>query len=315
MTVEFKAGDYVVVTYPKKTLLKVGEVLEDSFTGYTTGIETDADIYQHKDVFANLGKTPPYVGSVNGVSLERYFRSSEAVTGDVHWFFKPEKEARQALHKALDVVYGKLKKRKLHTIFPMDIHVMLAKGKYSGLYHKFKDGTSRITLRPKPADYDTSSLDYVVAHECGHGVWYDILTDKHRAKWIQLYHKSVKVERISKDTMNKVREWFEPNEATGGYISTIRGQLEEDLIPIYDAIIDHLSVHHSLDVDHLDTLIQSNDFDMTWLPSVVYVSDIDTHITEYATKNVEEFFAEAFAFYITGKVLPKDVTSLLTETI
>jgi hypothetical protein len=52
------------------------------------------------------------------------------------------------------------------------------------------------------------------------------------------------------------------------------------------------------------------------LPSdVIHSKDIRPTVSEYATKNYKELFAESFAFRATGKELPKSVSALLDKSI
>ena len=50
-------------------------------------------------------------------------------------------------------------------------------------------------------------------------------------------------------------------------------------------------------------------------PKSISTSDYEAIISQYATKNYKELFAEAFSFYLTDRELPEVVNKLIKRTI
>ena len=310
-----KAGDYVVVSSPKKALVLAssesqGEIKPSFYVEEPTLID-----FKPEDVVANLG-TSPMIGTVFGCKVEPLVRTLVHESfGDVHFFYKPVKAFRQALWDSLDFAYEQLEKHNLTEFMPCTLEVRQPSGKYAGYY---KYSGRDISEKPdvlcvKPADI--SAINYVVLHECGHGVWFrQLRSSKWRARWVKLYHKAVSVVEIETKEVMRILKGIQEQDDTG-LVSDYRGQLSEDDQRIFDACTAYISDYHNLDVKALDVLFQSGD-DLTSLwPTVVHVSDMSTHLTEYAMKSPEEYFAESFGLYMAGKKLPATTNELMVKTL
>lgn len=315
---KIEKGDYVIVHNPKKLLLQVQETNDDNFTGFLTVINPTSDEYAIKDILCNLGKNPPYKGNALSISLERYYRTSDSDFGEINWYFKPSKEERTLLTNALNLMYKKLDKINATSFLPLEdgVSVKLPRGKYTGMY-TVRGARHGMILMPKEADYSNSNLDYVIAHESGHGVWATSLSEKTQGMWTKLYHESVTVKKLpnTDKQVKLILSWIKDANKSGTYLSDLISQMSEEQEEIFYALTEHVYTHHKLNLEDLDVLSSTHDLTATLFPTEIYVSEIDAVITEYATKNVHEFFAEAFAFHISGKKLPNSVLPLMNYTL
>jgi hypothetical protein len=267
-------------------------------------------------IVAVLGKNPK-PGNAYSCKLEPYRTTSQHPDwGDVHWHVRMSKEDKAVLRKALDVVATKLKKLKAFGFVSsgaLAVEIRPPSGPYSGQYHYKQKGdepSDRMILRPK----EGVPNNYVVAHESGHGVWYRLLSSGVRARWIRLYHSYMKTTDFQKDELLTLRdEYIEASVS----VKDFRSQLPEERCILFDACMSSLTSSTRLSSRALDTLADNSMLDTikTDWPTALNDSDFDIAITEYGTKNPEEFFAEAFAFYVTGGVLPKRVNTVMKKTL
>lgn len=314
---KLQVNDYVVVGSPKKAFLQVTHVDADEqlFEARVPRKESTVETYKYSDLIAALGPNPPK-GTVFGCNTERFYRSSESDFGTVDWYYKPDKETRKIVTNSLSKIWGKLVGLDAHHFAPISVEVRLPRGKYAGSYRytSSEEKLDILTLHPNE-EMLTTQMDYVVAHECGHGVWYNMLSDSIHAQWIDLYEKAVKVEKVSDKDLKFVVSRMTPDDSNGGLVSAVRGQLDEGHVAIFDELVYHASQYHNLSLDELDVLSKEG-YDVTkFFPGHAHISDIEATITEYGGTNVREFFAEAFAYHVVGMKLPKSVMPMVKNTL
>lgn len=267
-----------------------------------------------RDVIALLGKRPHF-GTSYGCRIEPFHRTVESEAwGSLHFFMKMEEEDKGHLKTGLSKVHQKLKKAGLTGFLPLDIELRNAKGKYAGSYASTtKPGVrDRMTLHPK----DWSDSLYIVAHESGHGVWYCLMGPKARAQWVTLYHSYLAVTECDAQTVKGLRDDFCGQALE--HVRDFKGQLAEEVAPVFDLCIEHITTYHGISVTNIDNLIEAEHgkFLKTLWPSArVLKTDYEYPVSEYAATKPEEFFAEAFAFWLRGTKLPKKVQSLMDTTL
>lgn len=312
-------NDYVILKATvggktKKVLARVTSVNKSGTEGHALGVTPEPEGYPvNADTLLCVLGPELMQGNVLGVKLEAFYREQDTPLGSMHWYFKPEKEARVALNKAIKKVHEALTNINATSFLPVQIEVRRPKGKYAGFYHYNEQKGDKLVMLPK-SELWRNDLEYVVAHECGHGVWYRLLNDKQRAAWTKLYHESVKITQVTDKDLKRVLSHFEADEANGGYISTVRGQLEEEDVPIYDAIVDYVLNYHHLGLEELDVLAQGGyDLSEMW-PTAAELTDVEPLVTDYGTLNVKELFAESFSIKLVGMKLPKKVDALMERT-
>lgn len=272
--------------------------------------------FSMRNIVAVLGLNPP-PGNAYGCLIEPFRRTIQHdLWGNVHLHRKLSKEERINLKKALTDVGRLLEKKKLAGFIEagnLETEIRPPKGRYTGMYHyviKKGEDQDRMVLRPK----EGVPMDYVIAHESGHGVWYRLMNDALKAKWVKLYHSYTKMQEFAPHDIRKLRDNYIKDSVP---VKEFRGQLPEEQVLLFDNLISGLRSNTRLTVKHLDLLADNGalkTIEDMW-PLHVEDSDFEIALTEYGTTNPEEFFAESFAYWLLGRVLPKRVGSYMENTV
>lgn len=314
-------GDYVIGRDGKRhQLMQVSSVNDDVVYGHAdkNRAYTPQQLeFPAKDIVAHLGQRPP-PGNAYGCTVEPYVKTLvHPAWGNVHWFAWTPKAQKAAIKSSLDNVARLLRRTGLFGFVEdgcLELEIRPQKGKYAGMYHyRIKDGQSqdRMVLRPHE---EHPSVDYTVAHESGHGVWYRLMSQRQQARWIRLYHSYTKMLEFSPHDIRKLRDSYIEDSV---HVADFRGQLEEAQVLLFDNLINSLCGNTRLTKRHLDVLADEQGLDTikeVW-PQHVEDSDFEIAVTEYGTKNPEEFFAESFALWLTGIKLPKRIASAMEKTV
>jgi hypothetical protein len=318
---DIKPGDYVIGQENKRNfLLQVSSVNDGVVYGYldkNRAYAPQQGEFSLRQIVANLGGKP-LPGNAYGCNIEPYLKTIvHPDWGNVHWFVRQSKQERLALKKSLDNVAALLKRRGLFGFVEagaLETEVRPPKGKYTGMYHfhvKNGENQDRMILRPRE---DALSMDYVVAHESGHGVWYRLLRPSQQARWIRLYHSYTKMLEFSPHDIRKLRDSYIENSVS---VRDFRGQLEEAQVLLFDNLISSLCANTRLTTRHLDTLAENQGLDVikdVW-PQHVEDSDFEIAVTEYGTKNPEELWSEAFAYWLLGIKIPKRIHAAIEKIV
>lgn len=317
---DIQSGAYVIGNDGKKNwLLQVSSVNDKMVYGHLDvgrAYEPKQGEFLLSQIVAVLG-TKPSPGSAYGVVIEPYLRTlAHEFWGNVHLHSWLKKEERTSLKKALTDVGKKLTRNKLDGFLDagnLEVEVRPPKGKYTGMYYyriKNGDNMDRMVLRPKMG----VPMDYVVAHESGHGVWYRLMTPQQQARWVKMYHSYTKMKAFEPHHIRKLRDDY-IKDSVG--IRDFRGQLEEAQVLLFDNLIGSLCGNTRLTTRHLDLLAETGELETikdVW-PLHVEDSDFEIALTEYGTKNPEEFFAESFAYWLLGMKLPKRIAAAMEKTV
>lgn len=270
-----------------------------------------------EQVVANLGPDPK-VGQAFGVKIEPYIKSFPyRGWGTIHLFRKLDKLERKALKSGLDRCEKQLKAAKLWKALPIDIYIRPKKGKYAGFYKfkKNKDGTinDSITLNPETLK-DPLYNSYIFAHEVGHAIWFRFVPDHIKAKWLKLYTKRVTVTQTKeKDLKELLRSVTSYNGSLRDYQKELA---DENELVLIKEIYSYISKKHRISKEDLEMILTEDRERVKDLwPSHAELSETRADVTEYAMVNVREFFAEAFAYHVTGKQLPQDVIKGMSFTV
>lgn len=319
-------GDYLVVNFDNrehlmkalenasgKTVEAVNEkmcYLSEQRTTATVGI---------KDVILNLGATP-HPGFVYGLDTSTLFytRKTHNDIGTVNFFYKPEKEVVKNLWAAFTKVHSILKKRGLDFL-TNDIcwEVIPYNGeKYAGMFLKSGKKTIPKRIQIRPESMPATEYVYILLHELGHNLHLSYVNSvKLNAYWLRMYNTSIKPVTITKDTSKNLLENLLAQEDSP---SDFKGQLSEDDALAFKWIVRTISQVHGISLKDLDTFFEADmkeDITAVWPLHTIKHKDLAPILTDYATKNVKELIAEAFAFLLTGKKLPSNMLKLLEKTI
>lgn len=324
-------GHYVVAmndsNAKKPVLFKVDSIHKGIVTGI---VEKDPHIKEKrltvevplKNVVLSLGEDP-FPGKVYGhdVSMLYRGRKTHEFFGPLYWFYAPEKEVGAQLMKAFDKVAKTLKQNRVDFIVqPASCiwEIIPYNGeKYAGMYQRSKNvekNPHRLQIRPEIMP--STDYPYVIHHELGHHLHYEFVTGKKiNAQWIQLFNTSIAVEQIKKDKSVELLEGLLTQEDPP---SAYKANLSEEDTVIYKLILQYINKEHSVSVKELDILFEADYRDeirSVWPVRGIPKKDLAPIVSEYATKNVRELFAESFAFRMAGKKLPKAVESLLDKSM
>lgn len=272
-----------------------------------------------KHIEINLGASPR-PGFVYGCDLNKLYQGKKfhETFGQIHFFYKPEKDVGSNLFRALDKSYKILKARNLEFLVEDIVYEVLAfnKEKYAGYYttSRKENVMPRVAIRPECMS--SSDYTYVMLHELSHHLDFKFLTDKKlRAYWIRLFNTSIKpVTTDEKVSIRLLNDLLDQEDKPSDFKSSLS---EEDSLA-YKMILRTISTVNGISVHELDTLFEAEMFDdirELWPSRTIYKKELDPVITEYATKNVRECLAEAVSFHLVGKKLPKQVVKLVEKTL
>lgn len=323
--IKYESDDVLVVRAGTKTIY--GTYIGRDRILREDGVERDdssEDLqvsFQPNEVLANLGKKPS-VGSVYGLKIEPFIRKIQIpFLGEVRIYRENfTKENVEVLKSCAEAVEKLFKKNRLTKWVDNLSHVELRskKGKYAGSYtsRKPKDDpkVDSISLNNVPFD-DRTYLEYVLIHECTHGVWFRMVPDHLKAKWSKLYTK--RIQRQSYD-QNDLNDLLNSIKSYDGSIHNFSKEMADDLQrQLLKEIYSYIKRVHRLDRGDVDTLVENDRdaLDTLW-PEHQDISNQTNDVgSEYALTNVREFFAETMTFHLLGRKLPKDVTKGCEATI
>lgn len=324
--IKYESDDVLVVKLGTKTIY--GTYIGRDRILREDGVEKDdADSdemqvsFKPSDVLANLGKKPN-VGSVYGLKIEPFIRKLQIpFFGEVRVYRENlTKENVDVLKSCAEAVEKIFKKNRLTKWLDNLSHLELRskKGKYAGTFtcRRSKDDpkVDSISLNNIPFD-DRTYLEYVLIHECTHGVWFRQVPDHLKAKWSKLYTK--RIERKSYD-QSDLRDLLQSIKSYDGSIHNFSKEMADDVQrQLLKEIYSYIKRVHKLDRGDVDTLVE-NDRDAleTIWPEHQDISNQTNDVgSEYALTNVREFFAETMTFHLLGRKLPKDVTKGCEATL
>lgn len=276
-----------------------------------------------KDVVVRLG-ADPIPGKVYGVDVSNVYRKtfSHEFWGPIHFFVKPEKAVVDRLKLSLDTCGKKLDKlgmREYTTRFQTEVRA--EKGKYAGMYQHRQENKSIVWYAPDKAT-NQEEMDYIVYHEFGHVLRFNGLNRvKLRAKWQKLFQQSITPTLVTKKYLSGLWDHVKlsaDGEASLGSVIKEFQQEEDETTSYLKALSRWFKQVHHISPRDLQVLWEANDLDtieQLWPLGSIDTSKLSPLISDYATKNVEETFAEAFAYHMIGKKLPAHVEKLLEKSL
>ena len=317
-----KVGDYIVFSYLSDTVRK-GKV---ELLGCVTNLQPLRVVLQpdnemlaktvelEKDqILAVLG-TSPKSGSVFGVDTSNIYRCNKPIGkfGELAYYCKPQLEIRKAITTAFKIVGNKLAKNKLYFVFDARINykVQILKGKMAGCYTHAKQGNHSICIDPSKCTVE--DLPGVILHEISHHLFHH-LTDEWVVKWAQLYANHIKPKVFTKEQCDELKQRLYNCES----ILDFKYELDDDDEKLlYRKCIAHVKSQLKVPTQTLQSLFELNkDTVLCLWPEAITEKHYESFISEYATKNYNETFAEAMSMYLLGKELPKKVNILCSKTL
>lgn len=308
-------GDYIIVDVEgKKKLCKITNVkankavVADKSSSHSSTSQFVE--YDNSTLLAWLGSNPQS-GSVYGVKVEPYYKKLPLDPYErVLFFRKTNKEERHYLLKDLQYCAKKAKAKGFGWIFPLEVEVRNPRGKTYGMasYYTDDSGTEHSLMQLFPHDF-SESMKETIFHEFGHFIWNARVGENFKALWLELYSSAYDVFKADKKILATVKKDFKDSGPR------ITEEYTEEYEEVAEKVLDFIEEYHGLNYKNLCTLYD-NGFDIIqYFPTRVQLLKHTTLVTEYADKNVEEFFAETFKLYMTKEHIIPKVESLLKSTL
>lgn len=327
----YEVGDHLIIAIADENGKERNALVrfEGSKRNQMSGILADTPVdeagimsaveFNETEVLANLGPTP-YPGKVYKVSAEPWLRTvKHPKWGLIHFFVKSSKKIEPILLESLNKVYKECRKYNITHRLPLRIEVRNNEGKVQATYKtvfKLTDDNPCDVITFKPTTWDDpDNITYITFHEMGHPVWHTLFTPKDRRRWINLYHDSVKILDLSDKDLEQMRSDL----CAKGRVSALNKALkaEEDFEGLegVKAVMRWIKSVHRLRTKDIDYLLEAGDNLAKFWPNHNEFSMIETNITEYAGKEVDEFWCEAMAHFFTQKKMPKTIRKMVRRTL
>ena len=277
-----------------------------------------------KIIKAVLGENP-VPGTVYGFDMHNLFRKTieHDFWGSIHFFIHPDKDTMKLLKKGLDDCAKIITKLDLaHYATSFETEIRAKKGKYAGMYkHTTTEGKpNTVWYAPECAKGSAEFMNYVILHEFGHALRFNGLkTNKMRNKWLRLYQRTIAQVKVEAKTLKGIlHDLADFDEEQESFKGALNGATQDAHPRIQKAITQWLKETHKINPRELEIMWRASkleDIQKYWPDHMIDTHDLKPKVSEYATKNVEELFAECFAFYAMGKKLPDVCTTLLEDSL
>ena len=224
------------------------------------------------------------------------------------------KNEDRAIGKALKATASAIQAHGLD-VFPLTIEIRNnEKPRTFGTYRHFPDEMDRIELTIPDTNWlDGEGVHHTLFHEVGHAVWEKTLRDMDKAKWIELYNAGVETRHVTKQLLDRMRNDLVTQ---GNGIALYRRGMDEIDREMLKAALQWIKKVRRLSAKDVDVLLKTGD-DLTdiWPKTDVIIGSILETLTEYAKKNAEEFFAEAFALTLGEDHIPPAIGDEMEATL
>lgn len=275
-----------------------------------------------KSILVDLG-TDPAFGSVYGFEVTNRFykKKHHDYFGSICFMYHVDKEAARKIFGAFDRAAAILKKAGF--VLPADkcvwqINHRETKGKWAGYYQHTTD-TDKLPFQfaIKPESLPDSEFVYVVLHEVAHFLHKTALTgSKINARWIRLFNTSIKLKSFKRELMTSLLDELLAGEERP---SDFKSGLDEEQTLAFNWALRVIRADHAVSVRELDILFEAEDKDeirKLWPQRTIHKKDLSPVVSEYATKNYHELFAESIAFYLSKtKKLPQPIVNLVEKSL
>jgi hypothetical protein len=275
-----------------------------------------------RDVVVDLG-TKPTPGKVYGQEVGSRFsgRKTHDFFGPICFMYSPKTAVAQKLWSAFDEAAAIIKRAKLpppsNSVW--EVQSLEIKSKWAGYYKHSRNPEKdphRFSIRPESVPQTVGDLVYVILHEYAHWVHANLATGNQlNAKWIRLFNTSIKLQTIKREQSASIlKQMLSGVEKP----SDFRGQLDEGDRNAFNWIIRTIKADHAVSIRELDLLFEAefkDDLEALWPKTTLNKKDLKPVVSEYATTNFSELFAESFAFHFCKKKLPESVSKLVEKTL
>ena len=313
---KINVGDYLILSHlGKPALAKCTHAEEKEYSAKLernrSADDKDSNVdFKFADVLSNLGKRPKF-GSVHGVKIEPLISreaSPSQMWQDIRIYQFWDAEQLDAFKSELSTTTKKLRSLGLG-VLRCELEVRQPSGKQTGFY-KFRSKAETDILCIKPQE-NLESFRYIVAHESATGVWSRMMLPKIRIKWIQLYHEYITFQEVLEEELTAILEDILSATSIKDYLK----ETDEAGTKIVKDALRHIQRVHGLSRHHLELALNNGEDITTYWPTALELSSKEEAISELSTRSPEKFFAEAFAFHVCEKKIPRKIQALLDITM
>lgn len=295
------------VSEKKRKLIKVLNCSDGIVTGTylkNSGLETV--MIPLADVAANLGPkpTPGWVYSIGIAEMHGIEMNGDGQKIIDRTEVPPamKKMIKAALKEHADILR--------HIQFDVEIHG--DHGKRLGFYRTTRLSTRKDVMGIHLTACKTKKLlDETIIHEAGHGIWNRIVPAQLKSEMIQLYLSSITLLPTELPMIKQIADRFD---AGDDMIAAFGRKLSPGDKVLFKKIVAWIKAVHHVGPIELDGLKSGGTSVLKYFPShKIVLSRVEPIVTQYGTKNVDEFFCEAFALHHTHQAIPREVTACLKK--
>lgn len=260
------------------------------------------------------GKVP--YGKAYNCKIE-YVRKSEDNNdwGTINYFRNLKESDKKFLEFSLSKAHKLFKSYHLLGVLPIHIDVKYNHGKIVGLFNKYDKHRKSSIMTLTPFEFEEKHLMQIITHEYGHGLWWYCMNDHLKYKWIETYHLYIKLANVDNKLLVSIRKKLENSESIKEFYNNWEKDTELPIRIIMREVFSRISKVHKLSKDDIDILIRNRKSLQPYWPLSLNLGDVKQILTDYARKNVREFFCEAFMLFMCKKKLPKKIKKLMKATV
>jgi hypothetical protein len=330
--VKLDMHDHVIVNNSdgKKVLLQVANRHGNTFTGivdneYKYTDSREAVNFSMDDVLAVIPPIAP-PGKVYGLKVEPINSISLIKPwGEVAFRRYVVDSEKAIINRALVHTGRIIHQCQLSSSLPINIEIRPHLTKEAGMYIYTKKVAKLDTLVISPDQFHLTTDDEymrisilrLIMHEFSHHIWHHYFTNELRTRWIRLYHHTIKIQEAGKNKLDQLHKDFIDSSS---YVTQYRKYLkeggEETELELFNSIIKYILTVHKLTGRHLNILLgEGNNLADYWPTSPMQLGKATPVVSMYATKNVDEFFAESLSFMSIGVAIPAQIANAINTSM
>ena len=320
---DFQPGEFFIVKVGNKNrLVRYSEEKSGVLHGTIDNSKAEDTVepveFHELDVVANLGLYPA-IGSAYGVQVEPLLKTVDCAFGPLDFYFRPPefKKYLAKFNEQVDIVYDTFVTDQKLSHAPFRLESRIPKGKYAGFY--IIDGrTDQQYLRLKAKDI--LDIPHIMYHELGHMLWANYLQDavKLKTRWYTTFLDTCTATETNKSQTRTLLDSFIQS---GISIEEFEPELSDEDLDIFQSCLDHIVTMYRLTKPQLKSISRSGAFEDVivnhnlW-PKLLINVEFDPVVSEYGTKNPEEFWCESLSIYLSGGgLLPQHIDDLVEKTL
>jgi hypothetical protein len=170
------------------------------------------------------------------------------------------------------------------------------------------------------AKASAASYTYVYLHEHCHAIHFQLLHEQPNlnAQWVKMFTTTVSSRNLGSARLAEL------GKAVIGFEGSVKDFMKSSEVEVQaDVKLIFRWLHENRNLSHKEVEVLKTSksasaketLESVWPTSSVRSKKLKPLVTEYATRNFRELFAEACSLYIMGKELPANVVSLVEKSL